>query len=107
MNINIRNSFQSFTRILMFLILGPDLFITCTILTWLLSMKIGHVVTAYQKVEDADALPQMVVGSSLQLVHMVEPVGFVQVAGTVKAAGTVLVAGTVLLIETQAEESYI
>ena len=61
----------------------------------------------YQKVEDADTLPQMVVGSSLQLVHMVEPVGFVQVAGTVKAAGTVLVAGTVLLIETQAEESYI
>ena len=57
--------------------------------------------TAYQKVEDADTLPQMVVGSSLQLVHMVEPVGFVQVAGTVK------VAGTVLLIETQAEESYI
>ena len=51
--------------------------------------------------EDADTLPQMVVGSSLQLVHMVEPVGFVQVAGTVKAAGTVL------LIETQAEESYI
>ena len=51
--------------------------------------------------EDADTLPQMVVGSSLQLVHMVEPVGFVQVAGTVK------VAGTVLLIETQAEESYI
>ena len=51
--------------------------------------------TTYQKVEDADTLPQMVVGSSLQLVHMVEPVGFV------------LVAGTVLLIETQAEESYI
>ena len=45
--------------------------------------------------EDADTLSQMVVGSSLQLVHMVEPVGFVQVAGTV------------LLIETQAEESYI
>ena len=63
--------------------------------------------------EDADTLPQMVVGSSLQLVHMVEPVGYVQVVGTVKVAGTVLVAGavlvagTVLLIEIQAEESYI
>ena len=36
--------FKVWQEFLTFLIFEPDLFITCTILTWLLSMRIGHVV---------------------------------------------------------------
>ena len=69
--------------------------------------------TADQEVEAADTLLQTLVGSTLQVVGMVEPIGSVELVGTVELVGNVhmeqagvvkLVGGIVLLI---AEESYI
>ena len=70
--------------------------------------------TADQEVEAVDTLHQTVVGSTLQVVGMVELIGTVELAGTVELVGIIvhmeqagvveLVAGIVLLI---VEEPYI